>query len=425
MRWASRHLDISEPRERLAVRAADLVLEAGLLPLRLLPARRSTKVRRILLLRLERIGDLLMSVGAIQAVRALAPDAEIDLVIGPWNEAIAQLIPDINRVELLAAPWLARDAPGHRTTDLATRALSWRSRHYDLAINFEGDIRTNLLPWLAGASRRVGFAVGGGGPLLTDVVEHDGGRHVAANSLALVERAFDLPAGALPDERSPEGVRRSRLVIPESARSAARVALTQAAGGQLPESLLAVHVPGGRAIKQWPPARFAEAAAALATDMRAAVVLTGTRDDRVLVDDAAASLQTRGVTVLRLEGGVDLVVLAGMLSLSRLLLTGDTGPMHLAAAVGTPVLAIFGPSMPWRYAPLVEPHRIVRVDLTCSPCNRIRLPPERCRGHVPDCLDQVTTAAVIAAGRELLGSLSGGGASAPRARGPKGPPPQR
>ena len=77
--------------------------------------------------------------------------------------------------------------------------------------------------------------------------------------------------------------------------------------------------------------------------MRAAVVLTGTPDDRALVDEARAAIQARGVTVLGLEGGVYLVVLAGLLSLSRLLLTGDTGPMHLAAAVGTPVLAVFGP----------------------------------------------------------------------------------
>ena len=88
--------------------------------------------------------------------------------------------------------------------------------------------------------------------------------------------------------------------------------------------------------------------------------------------------------------------------------------MHLAAAVGTPVVAVFGPSMPWRYAPLVEPHRIVRVDLPCSPCNRIRLPPERCRGHVPDCLDQVTSTPVIAAGRELL---AGGRGAARQASG--------
>jgi len=100
----------------------------------------------------------------------------------------------------------------------------------------------------------------------------------------------------------------------------------------------------------------------------------------------------------------DLVILAGILAQCRLLLTGDTGPMHLAAAVGTPIVAVFGPSMPWRYAPLVADHRIVRVDLPCSPCNRIRQPPERCVGHTPDCLVGVTTEMVVAAGRDLLAS---------------------
>ena len=399
------HLDIYDPRERMIVGAIDLALGAALLPAKL-RRRRTRNVARILLLRLERIGDLLMSLAAIQTVRTLAPNAQIDLVVGPWNEALARLIPGIDRVEVLAAAWLARDAPGHRATELARHALAWRSRHYDLAINFEGDIRTHVLPWLAGAGRRVGFGMAGGAPLLTDVVEHDAGRHVATNSLALVEHAFGLAAGSLPGAQSPEGLRRSRLAIPEAARSAARAALTQAAGGRLPESLIAVHVSGGRAIKQWPPSRFAEAASVLANDMRAAVVLTGTLEDSPLLDEAQELLRTRGVTVVRLDREVDLVVSAAILSLSRLVLTGDTGPMHLAAAVGTPVLAIFGPSMPWRYAPLVEPHRIVRVDLPCSPCNRIRLPPERCRGHVPDCLDRVTTDAVIAAGRELIGRIT-------------------
>ena len=402
MRRQFQPLDVYDPRERLAVRAADIALDLALLPARLLPRRPPASVRRILLLRLERIGDLLMSLAAIRSVRLFAPDAEIDLIVGPWNEQIAWLIPEVTRVDVLAAPWLSRGASASPTTALARRALSWRNRRYDLSINFEGDIRTHLLPWLAGARRRVGFGQAGGGPLLTDVVEHDGGRHVAANGLALVERAFDLAPGTLPGERSPEGLRRGRFDVPEPARAAARAALAQVAGGRLPASLLAVHVAGGRAIKQWPPARFAEVAATLAKDVDATVVLTGTPDDGALVDETEQALRARGVATIRLEGGVDLVVLAGVLSVSELMVTGDTGPMHLAAAVGTPVLAVFGPSMPWRYGPLVEPHRIVRVNLPCSPCNRIRLPPERCRGHLPDCLEHVTTDAVIAAGRELI-----------------------
>src|SRR6187200_1424152 len=183
MRKRFQPLDVYDPRERLAVRAADVALDLALLPSRLLPRRPPTPVRRILLLRLERIGDLLMSLAAIRAVRLFAPDAEIDLIVGPWNEQIARLIPEVTRVDVLAAPWLSRGASASPTAALAQRALSWRNRHYDLSINFEGDIRTHLLPWLAGARRRVGFGQAGGGPLLTDVVEHDGGRHVAANGL--------------------------------------------------------------------------------------------------------------------------------------------------------------------------------------------------------------------------------------------------
>ena len=76
--------------------------------------------------------------------------------------------------------------------------------------------------------------------------------------------------------------------------------------------------------------------------------------------------------------------------------------MHLAAAVGTPVVAIFGPSDPARYATSGPDDRIVRVDLPCSPCNRIRRPPSRCVGHTPDCLVHVSADAVHAAAVSVL-----------------------
>ena len=80
--------------------------------------------------------------------------------------------------------------------------------------------------------------------------------------------------------------------------------------------------------------------------------------------------------------------------------------MHVAAAVGTPVVAVFGPSTPVRYAPLVASRRIVRIDLPCAPCNRIRKPPERCTGGTPDCLSGLQTLAVVDAARSLLAERS-------------------
>jgi hypothetical protein len=96
--------------------------------------------------------------------------------------------------------------------------------------------------------------------------------------------------------------------------------------------------------------------------------------------------------------------LAALLAQLDVFVTGDTGPMHLAAAVGAPVVAVFGPSNPDRYAPRDPIHRIVRIDLPCSPCNRIRLPPERCAGHIPDCLTGIDVEMVYQAVESVLDS---------------------
>jgi ADP-heptose:LPS heptosyltransferase len=99
---------------------------------------------------------------------------------------------------------------------------------------------------------------------------------------------------------------------------------------------------------------------------------------------------------------MDLAELAALLESLDVFITGDTGPMHLAAAVGTPVIALFGPSDPRRYGPLGSGHHVLRVDLPCSPCNQVRLPPVRCRGHVPECLDRIEVSRVVTSARDVL-----------------------
>jgi ADP-heptose:LPS heptosyltransferase len=178
-----------------------------------------------------------------------------------------------------------------------------------------------------------------------------------------------------------------------------------------------VHVSGGRAIKQWEPDRFGEVARRLAKAYGAAIVLTGSPEDAALVATLRSSLPD--CRVIDVSGDADLPTLAAILERLDVFVTGDTGPMHLAGAVGTPVVAIFGPSDPARYA-LRGPHdRVVRVDLPCSPCNRIRRPPERCVGHTPDCLASVLVESVFEAAVSALtasGALGGVHAGPARAR---------
>lgn len=394
------HLQLANWRERWLVGLADVGLAAA----RPLLTRRAHGMTRggqpaILLLRLERTGDLLMILDAIGAVRAEAPGATIDLVVGSWNESIARLIPGLDRVEALSAPWLARGAESQSFAAMARRARGWRRRGYDLAINFEGDIRSNVLLGLSGAARRVGFAMAGGGPMLTDRVLFDPAIHTRSNSLRLVERAFGLPSGSRERHRPEPG--QPRLRIPDEAR--ARAASLLGAAGSDGAQTVVVHAGGGRDIKQWNLDRFAEVANRLSASHGVNVVLSGSAGDRTLVDAMKAGLRP-DVACLDLVGVVDLVTLAAVLERASLLITGDTGPMHLAAALDVPVVAIFGPSDPARWGPFSERARVVRVQLPCSPCNRIRRPPERCRGHVPDCLAAVTADAVYQAAVEAVRS---------------------
>jgi ADP-heptose:LPS heptosyltransferase len=351
--------------------------------------------RRILLLRLERVGDLIMVLDAIAMVRASAPDATIDLVVGSWNRSIAALIPSVTTIEPLDVPWLAREGSGLSWGELVRRAKAWRSRGYDLAINFEPDIRSNFLLAMSGAQRRIGFISGGGGALLTDPVSPDPHAHIADNARALVEHAFAPNAPiALLAPIAPL----APLNLPDDAR---RRAAELVGTSTIDAPLVGIQPATGRRVKEWDPARFAEVGAELARTRGASVVLIGSDADKPVLE-AVRAVWPSDVPLAELPTDIDLVVLTAVLERLALFITGDTGPMHLAAAVGTPVLAIFGPSLPTRYAPLSQRSRIVRIDIHCSPCNLMRQPPARCVGHVPDCLVGIATADVLRAANEML-----------------------
>ena len=381
-------LQIYDSRERALVRLAD----AALTPLgwlRRAPA--AAPVRRVLLLRLERIGDLLMVLDAIADARAAWPDAELDLAVGSWNGPLAELIPEVNRIVTLDAPWLTRDGSGDSWPALIVRAREWRTRDYDLAINFEPDIRSNYLAWLTGAPRRFGYYTGGGGAFLSDATAYDPRQHVAVNARAIVARA----AGATVGGGSARHGAHTMLQPPAEALARARALL-----GHAPRPHVGVHASGGRQSKQWHLDRFAAVARDLARGRGATIVLTGSAADRPMVDEVARALE--GVHVIDAAGDIDLPTLAAVLADLDLLVTSDTGPMHLAGAMHTPVVALFGPSHPERYGPLAMQQRVIRVDLPCSPCGQVRLPPARCRGHVPDCMDGITVDAVVRAAHDLL-----------------------
>jgi len=381
------HLQIYDPRERLIAGLADVAAS----PLKLRPrSRLPASIRRILLLRLERIGDLLMTLDAIHDVRRRWADAEIDLIVGSWNKPLASLLTDVTRVEVLDAPWLSREEPPVAWPTMIRKMRRLKARDYDLGINFEPDIRGNLLLWLSGARHRVGYWTGGGGAFLNDAREYDAKSHVSVNACQLVASLTDDGG-----QRSTADDEWPRIMPPPAAVDRARAVL-----GINERPLVGLHVSGGRQSKQWHVDRFAAAAREIVRIHGGTVILTGSPADRSFVDLARQSLH--GVPFVDASGALDLPTLAALLAELDLLVTSDTGPMHLAATMSTPIVALFGPSDPRRYGPLSRHARIVRAGVWCSPCGRVRLPPERCRGRVPECMEAIDVEAVVSAATELL-----------------------
>ncbi len=390
------HLQIDHRFERRVVGAADLALApwAAINAWRQPVTDDELPPKRVLLFRLERIGDLLMTLGAIGAIRARLPDADLRLVVGSWNAPLARCLPAVDAVETFDVPWLSRERPGSTLRAAVAQSAVWRRHGFDLALNFEPDIRSNALVAASGAPRRAGYASGGGGAFLTHAIDYDRTIHSAENAQRLVSRV-------LPAERFPPAADSSNgipLRIPAAAHETAGQLL---AAHDRPGPLIGINPGAGRLVKEWPPERFAAVAAALAADDGATIVLLGAEGDRVQADGVRQALPP-DVALIDLVGRAPLVELAAVLARLSVLITGDTGPAHLAAAVDTPVIAIFGPTDPIRYAPLTRHVEVVHADLWCRPCGRLRRPPKRCTHGAPDCLTGVETDAVVAAAQRLI-----------------------
>ena len=387
---------VASPAERALLAAADLPLRVlGRAPMLAAPPLDGDRVREVLVLRLDRIGDLLMSLPALSDLRRAYPGARIRLAVGRWSEEIARRAP-VDDVLVWSAPWVGRPSEGAQTRRaLWRRALGLRAERLDLALDLQGDVRAAWLMALTGARERIGYANTGGARLLTRVVPLD-------ETVSWIDQNRRAVAVAAGPEAIGAGAPVDLLTADDRAR-ARGVLAAQGLAGLRP--LVGLHASGGRPIKQWAPARWREVAARLQREFGAAFVLTGTAADHPLAEQVARGL---GSAVRDLTGRLPLIDALAVIGALDLFLSADTGPMHMAAAVGTPSVSVFGPSDARRYfsggtgAPGTR-HVVAQAELWCAPCNLIRRPPTECLGpEGPECLRLVTTDQVHAAAAALL-----------------------
>jgi len=337
---------------------------------------RKDGIKRIVLRGPNWIGDAVMCEPALAAVRALFPQAEVTLLAKP---AIAELFthhPDLNHI-------LVYDDRGpHRGLTGKWRLAAQLRRHrFDLAILFQNAFEAALLTFLAGIPRRYGYATDGRRLLLSEAVPKP------AASPHQVRYYLDMlrPLGSESSDRAP------RLHLPQE-DEAAMAARLEAAGIGAADVVIGLN-PGSTygGAKRWLPERFAETADRLAKQFNAKVLIVGARGEEALARSIAKQISAKTVV---LSGQTTVRELLAAVKRCATFVTNDTGPMHVAAAFGVPVVAVFGPT-DWRTtAPYGAGHALVRQPADCAPCLLRECPIDhRCMTRVT--VDEVYQAAVV------------------------------
>jgi len=326
-------------------------------------------VRKVLIVKMWGLGSLVLASPLLEQIRARHPGARIDFVTLKENEAILDLYPQIER------RWLPDLDAGILSFLLQTLGLlrGIRRERYDLLLDLEFFTRfTAIFSLLAGARRTHGYhAKGSGRGHLHDVqVPFNVYKHVTANFLALL-RGLPLEQGLAFDPEAPDGL--PPVALPARTWQRCHETLARDPAWQEGRATVVVNPNAGDMglERRWPVEQVVSLLDALAERGDLNLVLSGSPGERAYVEGLAARL-SHPERVVNLAGRVGLHEFIALLERARVVVTNDSGPLHLAAAAGASTVALFGPETPVLYRPLRshagQRHRVHYLGLPCSPC---------------------------------------------------------
>ena len=321
------------------------------------------------------VGDSILAIPAMKAVRARFPDAEITLLVRPWVAGVFKAAPFINR--LWTEPRPAGIGDWMRITS------SIRKNRFDMALLFPNSFESAAMIFLGRVPQRVGYGTDGRRWLLTNslkpVREKRHQIHYYLDLAGAVSANVDQPSIAI-EATTEERTQASRLL---------------ASSGIAADRHFLVLNPGAAygSAKRWSEEGFADAGDTLAEEMDLDVVIIGSEVERTIAESIQRRMRSR---VAVLNGQTSLETLIGVISGSSLVLTNDSGPMHMAAALGVPTVAVFGATDDVVTGPWGPHARVVKEPVECSPCMLRECPIDH------RCMTRVSADAVCRAAREVL-----------------------
>ncbi len=334
--------------------------------------------QRILIRATNWVGDAVMSLPALRALRGRFPDARISILAKPWVADLYRREPFCDEIILYTARDLG--AKWRVAADLA-------GRKFDCAILLQNAFEAAAIAWVARIPVRIGYARDGRSALLTQAIAVP-----RAGEIPEHERFYYLEllrrAGVI--EKMPE----SDAIRLEGAVAAREAGMARFRELGFDGSVIGIS-PGAAygTAKRWLPERFAEAATRVAKELDAAVAIFGSKDERELCAAVAGAID---VPVRNFAGETTLAEFIELAAACRAYLTNDSGAMHIASALGVPTVAVFGATNDATTGPTGALARVVRESVECSPCLKRECPIDH------RCMTRVSAARVAETALELL-----------------------
>lgn len=338
--------------------------------------------RSILVLRPCCIGDVLQSTALVTVLRRAFPQARLGYAVGPWSRPVLENNPRLDEIVDTGSIVGGRKPSPGAFLSLVRRL---RQGRWDACFVLERSALFSLAAWMAGIPDRIGLDNRGRGLALTKRVPLRPRRQEAEAVLDLA-RAIGLDVTGATTEFYPSDTDRLEVSRLLTGNGMPWVVLAPGGGVNPGTELIA---------KRWPAENFGELAARLARHGYLPLIIGGPQDHQA----AEATLEASQGTALNLCARLTLSGCGALLQQAKLLVANDTGVMHLAAAVDTPVVGLFGPTDPAMYAPYGVRHRALWHPRTCSPCFRQKERPPQC---MMECIRSITVDEAEAAALQLL-----------------------
>lgn len=359
-------------------------------------------MNRILFIKLCCVGDLLFTTPTVRAFRKALPSAHLAYLVGNWSQDVVLCNPHLNEVILFDKPF-----QGENKLVLAKRSLQTileiRKKQFDAAVIFHRSASAFAFAALGGIKKRIGFDLPRWGFLCTTKVPYDSQVHEVDRYLRLAE-AVGIPAAGIETEMAPtvEAKEHADLWLRSEALSEAEFLVAmQPSGGENPGSKMA--------IKRWDWERYARLADRISSEFGAKIVLVGGKSDAEIHQKIISHSKCKPID---LSGRTTFAQVGAIAQRCQLFVGNDSGPLHIAAAVGTPTISLFGPSDPRLVAPRGEKHRFIWFQISCAPCYRPDVVP---RGYASkyaviecvnpkymECMELIEVEQVMTMARQIL-----------------------